>query len=156
MAPSSESKREGKPQHPDSSPPRGVLSWSLQYKQDAVVSVTVRSPSLTYVLKYVPEDFHVTREGNVVSYGYGDGLREGEWKHFSRDLTRDLQKGVAKKAFQAFRRGGPARVVELRLEGIGCVTNVTLAEQEHARMFFSAADWLVKSQVCSRGKDEIM
>ncbi len=133
------------------SPQYRVLSWSLQYKQDAVVSVTLKSRDLSYVLRYVPEDLHVDRDGNVISYGYGSGRSEGEWVHFARDLLQDLQKGVSKKGMHAFKRGGPVVLAELRLEGFGCVANVSLAEQEHLRMFFSAADWLVRSQDSSGG-----
>ncbi len=79
-----------------------MLSFSLQSREDfASASATLRGPSLTYVLRYAPEQEFVSREGNVVTYGFGSGaLAEGRWRHFARDLMRDLQKGIAKKAFQ--------------------------------------------------------
>ena len=48
---------------------------------------------------------------------------------------------------QSFSRSGPVRLTEFRLAGVGCVANVTLAEEEHLSMFFAAANWLAKEQV---------
>jgi hypothetical protein len=39
------------------------------------------------------------------------------------------------------------RLAALRLRGEGLVANVSLAEEEHLRMFFHAADWFLENQV---------
>jgi hypothetical protein len=39
------------------------------------------------------------------------------------------------------------RLAALRLRGEGLVANVSLAEEEHLRMFFHAADWFLDNQV---------
>ncbi len=135
---------------------RLTLSFALQYREDTTLLVTLvqsrQSKPKSYVLRYAPVPELVRRDGNVVTHGYGSNLAEGQWMKFTRDLLVDLQKGIGKKTAVAFLRGLPSsrevavQVAEIRLEGVGCVTNVTLSNQEHRRMFFDAADWLVARQ----------
>lgn len=129
-------------------PSQVVLGFDLQYKEDVVVTVTLTSkgsPS-SYILRYVPEDRFVSKDRNVITYGYGSKLKEGEWKRFTRNLMTDLQNGLNKKTLLAFKAKGPVRIDKLAFSGTGCLTNLTLSDEEHLRMFFSAADWLVKNQ----------
>lgn len=88
------------------------------------------------------------RDGNVIMLGYGSELKEGEWKHFTRDLMKDIQKGLGKKAFLNYKRRAQGIAIDdLTLEGVGCITNVSLANQEYFQLFLKSADWLVKHQV---------
>jgi hypothetical protein len=45
-----------------------------------------------------------------------------QWKRFTRNLINDLAKGLPHKNF-----GSPVRVEDITLEGVGCITNLTLA-----------------------------
>jgi hypothetical protein len=62
-----------------------------------------------------------------------------------------LKKGLAagKSSRRPPRRSG-LRVAALRLRGEGLIANVSLAEEEHLRMFFHAADWFLDNQVLVR------
>ena len=68
------------------------------------------------------------------------GMKEGDWRHLTRHLLHDLQKGLSKKAMQQFRgtvsRPYPVEVTRMELTGVGCVANVSLASQEHMALFF--------------------
>ena len=131
----------------DAGDKRAVLSFDLQFKQAVNVSVLLRSTrpgANAYVVRYVPRDLDVRREDNVVVLGYGAGLREGQWKRFTRSVMYDLKAGVGKKVFLEFRDFG--RVAGIQLDGVGCVTNVSLSRQEHLAFFSAGADWLAANQ----------
>ena len=124
-----------------------VLHFDLQYKQNVTVSVSIKSPNKDYVIKFVADDTYVRREGRELIFGYGSGLAEGEWKPFTRHLLQDVQKAVPKSAYQAFTKNITSiRISQLRFDGVGCVTNVSLAESEHLRFFLSGADWFLRNQ----------
>ena len=42
-------------------------------------------------------------------------------------------------------------ISDMTVEGVGCITNISLSNQEHSRIFFQAADWFVRSQDESGG-----
>ena len=129
-----------------------VIHFDLQYKQNVTVSVSIKSSNKVYVVKYVADDTYVRRDGNEVMYGYGNDLSEGSWKPFTRHLLQDVQKAVPKNAYLAFAKNASSiQVTRLRLDGVGCVTNVSLAPSEHMRMFLSGADWLLRNQDSSGG-----
>ena len=73
-------------------------------------------------------------------------ILEGEWKRFTRNLLNDLAKGLPHKNM-----GSQIQVEEISFEGIGCVTNMSLATRQSLRFFFHAADWLVQQQVSKGG-----
>lgn len=132
-----------------------VASWALQYKQNVTITFTIKSRTLTYKLRYVAGETFVRRDGNIVTHGYGSNLEEGQWKHFTRNLVHDLQKGISKKALQQFKgtvtKPFPVSVTKVAFQGVGCVTNLSLANQEHMRQFFSGADWILKNQDVNGG-----
>ena len=123
-----------------------ILSFDLQFKQWTVISLTIHSTKAKFpvVIKYIPEDDYIKLEGNVIHYGYGSNLEEGQWKSFHRDILLDLQKGLGKKAFAPFKAN--MKISRIQFEGVGCVTNITLSSQENLKMFFDGADWLVRNQ----------
>jgi hypothetical protein len=86
---------------------------------------------------------------NVFTFGFG--TRGRTWLHLTRDLATDLKKGLAagKSSRRPPRRSG-LRVAALRLRGEGLIANVSLAEEEHLRMFCHAADWFLDNQVLGR------
>lgn len=123
-----------------------MLNFDLQFKQNVTITVTVKTPKITYDVKYVYEDEFIRRDGNLVLLGYGSDLKEGQWKHFTRDVLTDLSKGISKKMFERFRGSSQIRLSEIAFEGVGCVTNISLSQQEHLQMFYTAANWLRRNQ----------
>ena len=119
------------------------LNFDLQFKQSVNISVSLLNGDLSYELKYIPGDFHLKRDGNVIYYGYESDLKEGQWKRFTRDLQLDIRKGLgAKKSFKS-----GAVITEVKFSGVGCLRNVSLSSREDLRLFFAAADWLTDNQV---------
>lgn len=131
---------------------RPILSLALQYKQNVTITVHLAAKNkVTYLLKYMADDFHLKREGNVIALGYGSNLKEGQWKYFTRNLQKDIAKGVGKKTFAKFTNGNHLQVTSVQFEGVGCVTNISISNQESLKMFSNAADWLVKNQDTNGG-----
>lgn len=129
-----------------------VIHFDLQYKQNVTVSVSIKSPNKSYVIKYVADDTYVRRRESEIIFGYGNDLSEGDWKPFTRHLLQDVQKAVPKNAYLAFAKNmSSIQVTRLRFDGVGCVTNVSLAASEHMRMFISGADWLLRNQDAAGG-----
>ncbi|TRY79320.1 hypothetical protein TCAL_10053 [Tigriopus californicus] len=128
-----------------------VLNLDLQFKQNVTITVTVKTPKITYDVKYVNEDDFIRREGNLVILGYGSDLKEGEWKHFTRDVLTDLSKGISKKMFERFRGSSQIYLSDIALEGVGCVTNISQSHQEHLQMFYTGANWLRHNQDAQGG-----
>ena len=132
--------------------PAFVLHFDLQYKQNITVSVSIKSPTKAYVVKYVADDTYIRRQENEIIFGYGNDMSEGEWKPFTRHLLQDLQKAMPKNAYLAFAKNvSSIRVTRLQLHGVGCITNVSLGTSEHMRMFISGADWLIRNQDTAGG-----
>jgi heparosan-N-sulfate-glucuronate 5-epimerase len=116
-----------------------------------------RSPQAGRVkLRYFPsQSVDVDHIGRMAMFGYGivgtqklgvkrghDGvIYEGDWKRFTRNLINDVAKGLPHKNL-----GSPIRVEEIALEGVGCITNLTLSTRKSLRFFFHAADWLIQQQ----------
>ena len=80
-------------------------------------------------------------------------LRENSWHRFTRILTNDLMKGISRKIYERLYKESNQKIIveKVSFEGRdGCVTNLSLSETEHMRMFFHAADWLVENQDTKR------
>jgi hypothetical protein len=84
---------------------------------------------------------------NRNEFTFGFGTRGTTWLRLTRDLATDLKKGLAAGKSSRRPRRASMRLAALRLRGEGLVANVSLAEEEHLRMFFHAADWFLENQV---------
>jgi len=151
---------------PDSYPPKDytaagsevsshsfVISFIVRFITNGSVtvlveaSVTGKSTVKVYELHYVtPDNVMLTATSNHVTHGLGDCRT---WRRFTRDLSVDLQKGVAHKYIKN-RHHAPRltlrRVVRIDFRGTGYVENVTLTRHAHLALFYDAADWFLRHQ----------
>ncbi len=129
-----------------------ILGLDLLVRDSPTVSVDIRNPDVgKFTVRYVPDPhLDIRQVGKVVSLGYETipPIPEGKWVRFTRNLINDLYKGFpANHVNKVFKKSGSAWFVErITFDGVGCVTNVSLANQQHKRMFFHAADWLISTQ----------
>lgn len=131
-----------------------ILSFDLQLRDNVTITVTVKSPQAGRVkIRYVPDSsIDVERTGRVAIFGYGtvtlskevfgsNNIQEGKWKRFTRNIANDLAKGLPNKSL-----GSPLLIEDISFEGVGCVTNLSLASRQSLRFFYHAADWLLIHQ----------
>lgn len=64
------------------------------------------------------------------------------WKHLTRDLFIDLQKGLKGSKL----RRSDIRITAIALLGIGMFDNLTLSTYDHMAHFYDAAEWFVNNQ----------
>ena len=129
---------------------QSVLSFDLLVRDKPTVTVDVSHPEKgRYTLRYTAESNDLlSKSARTITFGFNDAskpLTEGTWKYFTRNIVNDLFKGVpfdhnSKALKQSW------TIESVSVEGIGCITNVSLAKWRHERMFFHAADWLLESQ----------
>ena len=127
-----------------------VLSFELLVRDKPTVTVDVSHPEKgRYSLKYTAASSDlITRSARVITFGFNDAsqpLTEGTWKSFTRNIVNDLLKGVPLDPHSKTLKQGWT-IESLSADGIGCITNISLAKSRHERMFFHAADWLLESQ----------
>ena len=148
------------------------MSFDLKFGDNVTITTTLKFPSTgdRFVIKYVPVDnLFIHQRGNVVYIGYGmvhveensgskvssdrhklsKQISENSWHRFTRILSNDLMKGISRKFFEKlYKENNHKMIVEkIAFEGRdGCVTNLSLSYNEHMRLFFHAAEWLVDNQ----------
>lgn len=149
-----------------------VLSFDIELQPNSSMTVTVqnRETKQLYNVHYVISDtlLTISDESNFY-YGIGT-LSVGVWKHLTRDLVVDLQKGIQQipitsvstsfggasftsnidKLKKKLRRSD-IKVTAISLYGAGKLDNITFSTTEHITQFYDAADWFVRNQNTKTG-----
>lgn len=132
-----------------------LLSVDLLLTPNSSLMVTMqnRESQQTYYLHYILADFSLTVQDANIYHGIGTGA-VNRWKHLTRDLFIDVQKGVV--ALYSNRklkmRRSELKVVKIAFLGAGALDNLTLSTSEHIQHFYDAAEWFVLNQNQSTGK----
>ena len=87
-------------------------------------------------------------DGSNIYYGLGSN-RQAQWIHLARDLSLDALKGLRLTANQegtSRRELAVAKILEVRLRGVGVLDNLELKSEVHKDQFFYTADWFVQHQ----------
>ncbi|XP_040567841.1 D-glucuronyl C5-epimerase [Lepeophtheirus salmonis] len=96
---------------------------------------------LRYMLGNSPP--FIRRKGNTITFTYSDEMSK---IRFIRNLHNDIVKGGLTTQM-SIKTGKVKPIVDtIKFSGVGCVTNLTLSNQEHYLMFMSAVDWFVNNQ----------
>jgi len=98
-----------------------------------------------YKLIYSPTSYYLaSRSDGSVAFGFGE--KRNEWIRFTRDIYNDIKKSqyFMKKPFKE--KKSSLLIKFLEFEGVGRVTNISVSDEEHLRMFFHGADWFVRNQ----------
>ena len=100
-----------------------------------------------YELIYTNSNESVWVKNHRIFYGVGT---TNEWIHLVRDVYIDLLKGlnlhVKGKKDKVRLNVTRMRVVEIVLHGRGLLDDVVVQSTAHSELFYTAAQWLVKSQ----------
>ncbi|XP_046389558.1 D-glucuronyl C5-epimerase B [Ischnura elegans] len=123
-----------------------VLSLDLKMKGNGSFTVTLQSREKREVfhLHYICSDLLISAEDRHVYHGMGC---RGEWRHLTRDLLVDLQKGflhMGRKRRPLSR--SKIKVTGFTIRGSGFLDNLTLSSSEHMAQFYDAARWFVSRQ----------
>lgn len=153
-----------------------VLSIDIELQLNSSFTVTIqnRETKQLYNVHYVMSDALLTiaDESNFY-YGIGT-MNAGLWKHLTRDLVVDLQKGIQQipitSVSNSFANGGVGafasgsnnnnvvdkmkrklrrsdiKITTISLFGAGKFDNLTFSTTEHITQFYDAAEWFVRNQ----------
>ncbi|XP_012262938.1 D-glucuronyl C5-epimerase B isoform X2 [Athalia rosae] len=129
-----------------------VLKLDLCIKDNGSFTVVLQSREKkdTYYLHYTTRNLVMQTHDNHIYYGIG--LSNNRWRHLTRDLVVDLQKGLnlSDKTKKKLSRS-KLKAIKMILYGSGMIDNVTLSTSEHMEQFYDAARWLVANQNITSG-----
>lgn len=155
--------------------PENTITLQMDHSLDLVISVDVklktnsrfivtlqnRETKMTYRIHYVVSDVMLSVQED--NFYYGIGASVSTWKHLTRDLLTDLQKGTqaaaalvnpsanhvsspAAEKIKRKHRRSDIKVVEIAFLGGGHFDNLTFSTTEHIAHFYDAAEWFVRHQ----------
>ncbi|XP_017125745.1 D-glucuronyl C5-epimerase B [Drosophila elegans] len=112
-----------------------------------MVTVQNRDTRHSYTLHYIPADLLLSVQDSNIYYGLG-GSALNKWRHITRDLHIDVQKGIVlgdKRSPLKIRRSD-LEVLAIGFLGLGFYDNITLSTSDHMAHFYDAAEWFVHNQ----------
>lgn len=139
-----------------------AISIQLNQSQDLVLSVDLllvtnssslmvtvlnRDTKHSYTLHYIAAELLLSVQESNIYYGLGGGALN-KWRHITRDLHIDVQKGIVmgdKRSPLKVRRSD-LEVLSVAFLGIGFYDNITLSTSDHLAHFYDAAEWFVHNQ----------
>lgn len=150
-----------------------VLSIDIALKPNSsfMVQLQIRETKKLYNIYYIIGDLLLSVQDENIYYGIGAGSgieNQLKWKHLTRDLLVDLQKGI-QLANSAISGGGGAgsvssndkpkrkyrrteiKVTAISFLGNGSFDNLTMSTSEHIAQFYDAAEWFVRHQDLKTG-----
>lgn len=131
-----------------------VLSIDILFRSNSSLIVTLqnRETKKMYNLYYIVADLVLSVQDE--NFYYGIGSNQTGWKHLTRDLLVDLQKGLqSTNGYDKKRkhRRTEIKVVSVSFLGTGSFDNLTFSTSEHIAQFYDAAEWFVKHQDIKTG-----
>ncbi|XP_037716981.1 D-glucuronyl C5-epimerase B [Drosophila subpulchrella] len=117
-----------------------------------MVTVQNRDTRHTYNLHYIPADLLLSVQDSNIYYGLG-GSALNKWRHITRDLHIDVQKGIVlgdKRSPLKVRRSD-LEVLAIGFLGLGFYDNITLSTSDHLAHFYDAAEWFIHNQDSKTG-----
>jgi heparosan-N-sulfate-glucuronate 5-epimerase len=131
-----------------------IMSVDLYLQPNSSLMVTMqnRESQQFYYLHYILADLSLTVQDANIYHGMGTSYIN-KWKHITRDLFIDVQKGMQMSFTtrkQKMRRT-ELKLVRIAFLGNGAFDNLTLSTSEHIQHFYDAAEWFVHHQNLSTG-----
>ncbi|XP_061396807.1 D-glucuronyl C5-epimerase B [Musca vetustissima] len=115
-----------------------------------LVTIENHETKRTYRLHYIPADLLLSVQDDNIYYGLGGTQTLNKWRHLTRDLHIDVQKGLAveapKKSMASKVKRSDLRVISIAFMGIGFFDNISLSTSNHLAHFYDAAEWFVGHQ----------
>lgn len=147
-----------------------VLSIDISLKPNSsfMVQLQIRETEKVYNIHYIVGDVLLSFQDENIYYGIGSSTENNvKWKHLTRDLLVDLQKGIQlansivntgagslssanDKPKRKYRRP-EIKVTAILFLGNGSFDNLTLSTSEHIAQFYDSAEWFVRHQDVKTG-----
>jgi len=106
----------------------------------------------TIILNYFPVDDFLSVKNDEIVFGFGSEHKGSEeWLRLTRDVYTDVDKVLSMKKSPHKYKKTSLKITLLQFSGHGQVTNISLSNEEHLRMFFHGANWFVRNQDKSGG-----
>lgn len=125
-----------------------VLSLDFRFTTNGTITITLEvQKGRIYYIHYVFSNNLISISGQHIYYGLGNIQRT--WRHFTRDIGIDFQKGMGlqySKVKKGKLRSIIIKITSICLHGNGQVDNVTISTAAHLDQFYDAANWLVNHQ----------
>lgn len=114
-----------------------------------MVTVENHETKHTYRVHYIPADLLLSVQDENIYYGLGTQALN-KWRHLTRDIHIDVQKGLAmespKKSLIVKIKRSDLRILSISFMGIGFFDNITLSTYNHLAHFYDGAEWFVNNQ----------
>lgn len=148
-----------------------VLSIDVNLLPNSSLMITLqnRETHQLFYMHYITSDIILTVQDDNFYYGIGIA-NTATWKHLTRDLVIDLQKGIQQipasvsssysgnaivsntdKLMKKKLRRSDIRITMISLLGNGKFDNLTFSTTEHIAQFYDAAEWFVRNQNIKTG-----
>ncbi|QQP48837.1 Uncharacterized protein FKW44_009276, partial [Caligus rogercresseyi] len=113
-----------------------ILFFDLWPSENVTISLSILMNKTQRVhLVYTPG------KGHTVIFTYSE---ERSKMRFTRNIHNDLLKGGV--ITQSKLKRALPFIERIKFSGVGCLSNLTLSNEEHYQMFLSAADWFLRNQ----------
>lgn len=125
-----------------------VLSIDILFKTNGsslMVTLQNRETKRTFNVYYIIADLLLSVQGENIYYGIGSNSMN-TWKHLTRDLLVDVQKGLSGPERKIKIRRSELKIISISFLGVGYFDNITLSTYEHLAHFYDAAEWFVRHQ----------
>lgn len=130
-----------------------VLTVDYKFLSNASISVTVITRNkLEFTIHYVCTNSLLTANSGHIYYGLGPVSRQ--WRHLTRNLNVDLNKGLMMMGYNTKQMKTSVKIERIQsivLRGRGAIDNLVIQDKAHLRHFFDAADWMVGNQDAQGG-----
>lgn len=126
------------------------IDLCINDNSSVIIELQMREKKDKYYLHYISNNIVLYSYSNHIYYGIGH--LNNQWKHLTRDLVVDLQKGLnnVEKNKKKISRG-KLKLVKIILQGSGMIDNLSLSTSEHMEQFYDAARWFVANQNITSG-----
>jgi len=131
-----------------------ILCLDFKSISDAAFKIFVQTDvkDETIILNYFPVDEFLSVRNDEIVFGFGSEHKSsGEWLRITRDVSTDIDKVLSMKKSPHKYKKTSLKISLLQLSGHGQVTNISLSNEEHLRMFFHGANWFMRNQDKSGG-----
>ena len=115
-----------------------------------MITIQNRESKRTFNIYYIVADLLISVQGENIYYGIGS-MALNKWKHLTRDLLIDVQKGLNGQDRKMKIRRSELKIVSISFLGVGFFDNITLSTYDHMANFYDAAEWFVNHQDLKSG-----
>lgn len=133
--------------------PNLVLTFDFKSLSNASFTIVLDTGSEDVRLHYRPVKEFIKVVDDGVVFGLGED-KSGVWIKLTRDLFVDLDKAILaglrglgdKKSRKKSKRKSHMKILRVEFRGHGRLTNITVSNNEHLRLFHHGADWFLNNQ----------